>query len=216
MARSGPTAIAAKTPLFASLQDAYPIQGLRVLVVGSNVPWYEAVCLAFGAATCVTLEYNALRYDHPGVRTFQPAAWQKARADGVPCQWPDAPFSCEFDAIFSVSSFEHDGLGRYGDPISPSSDLKAMRALKSQVAPGGRVYLSVPVGEDAVFWNEGRVYGAHRLPMLLAGYSLAAAYGLDPAALDAASLAAAQQRHARAAPQEAFQPVFVLMPTADD
>lgn len=91
-----------------------------------------------------------------------------------------------------------------------------MRALASQLAPGGRVYLSVPVGEDAVFWNEGRVYGAARLPRLFDGYGLEAAYGVEPTALDAASLAAAQQRHARVAPQEAFQPVFVLTPTADN
>jgi len=184
-----------------------------VLLVGSNVPWYEAVCLAFGAALCVTLEYNDLYYAHPGAHTFRAEAWHQARDRGVPCQWPDAPYNCEFDAVWSISSFEHDGLGRYGDPIAPRGDLEAMQAVRRQLSPGGVLYLSVPVGEDAVYWNEGRVYGARRLPLLMEGYGLLSAYGVDANALqDPTQLEAAKTRHARAAPQEAFQPVFVLTP----
>lgn len=32
-----------------------------------------------------------------------------------------------FDAIVSFSGLEHDGLGRYGDPLNPYGDLSAMR-----------------------------------------------------------------------------------------
>jgi len=27
-----------------------------------------------------------------------------------------------FDMVFSFSSIEHDGLGRYGDPLNPNGD----------------------------------------------------------------------------------------------
>jgi Caenorhabditis protein of unknown function, DUF268 len=37
-----------------------------------------------------------------------------------------------FDAGFSISSFEHDGLGMYGDPLDPDGDLKAMRKMKQK------------------------------------------------------------------------------------
>ncbi len=38
-----------------------------------------------------------------------------------------------FDAAFSMSSFDHDGLGRYGDPLGPDSDLLAMDTVKRLV-----------------------------------------------------------------------------------
>ncbi len=34
-----------------------------------------------------------------------------------------------FDMALSISSFDHDGLGRYGDPLDPVGDLKAMRTF---------------------------------------------------------------------------------------
>jgi len=40
-----------------------------------------------------------------------------------------------FHAAFSISSFEHDGLGRYGDPIDPDADLKAMHRMKKLPRP---------------------------------------------------------------------------------
>ena len=37
----------------------------------------------------------------------------------------------KFDACVSISSYEHDGLGRYGDPLNPDGDLEeAMKELE--------------------------------------------------------------------------------------
>ena len=171
------------------------------------------MCLAAGAAACITLEYNALRYDHPGTHTFTVAEWQEGRSRGTQCQMPISPFNCRFDAIWSISSFEHDGLGRYGDPIDPDGDLRAMKSTLDLLDPArGLLYLSVPVGgDDAVHWNEGRVYGPIRLPLLLQGLDIEAGFGLSPQDIgDPLSMARAEQRHARMAPKEAFQPVLVL------
>jgi hypothetical protein len=38
--------------------------------MGSNVPWYESMCVARGAAECVTVEYNSLSYDHERMHTY--------------------------------------------------------------------------------------------------------------------------------------------------
>ena len=86
-----------------------------------------------------------------------------------------------FDAVFSVSSFDHDGLGRYGDPLCADGDLRSMDALRAPgvLRGGGAVFLTVPVGADVLVWNLHRRYGAVRLPLLLAGWR-----ALDVVALD--------------------------------
>jgi len=197
--------------LYAALR-AHPIRGLRVLIIGSNVPWYESICIAHQAALCVTLEYNQLRYQHPETHTYTVTEWEAAQASGAACEWPSVPFRCKFDAVWSISSFEHDGLGRYGDPIRPDGDLVAMASLAQYVELGrGTVFLSVPVGEDAVYWNEGRVYGGVRLPLLLRGWRVLSAHGMPVDAVASSDrLLDAMYRHARAAPREGFQPVLVL------
>jgi len=48
------------TWLYAALEK-FPIENKRVLLMGSNVPWYEAICLVYKALECVTLEYNELQ-----------------------------------------------------------------------------------------------------------------------------------------------------------
>ena len=46
------------------------IKEKRVLVVGSQTPWVEAVLLAIGAKHITTLEYNTIHSSHPQVRIF--------------------------------------------------------------------------------------------------------------------------------------------------
>ena len=51
--------------------------------------------------------------------------------------------------------------------------------MKNLVDPGGLMFLAVPVGKDALVWNDCRVYGAVRLPMLLEGWELVDTFGFD-------------------------------------
>jgi SAM-dependent methyltransferase len=53
---------------------------------------------------------------------------------------------------------EHIGLGRYGDPLDASGDLKAVRELVRVLAPGGDLLVVVPVGRPRVQFNAHRVY----------------------------------------------------------
>ena len=41
------------------------------------------MCVAYKAKYCVTLEYNTLSYEHPGIHTITVADWEAARAAGV-------------------------------------------------------------------------------------------------------------------------------------
>ena len=53
---------------------------------------------------------------------------------------------------------EHLGLGRYGDPLDPDGDLKAMRELARVLAPGGSLLFVVPVGQPRLMFNAHRIY----------------------------------------------------------
>lgn len=128
--------------LYQALQR-YPITGMNVLLIGSANPWYEAICLTHGAASVTVMEYGPRPTIHPAVRYVKPHE-----------------LTGRYDACLNISSVEHDGLGRYGDPIDANGDLKTMANLTQAVAPYGLHYLAVPVGRDLVAFNVHRIYGS--------------------------------------------------------
>lgn len=63
------------------------------------------------------------------------------------------------ESISALCSIEHFGLGRYGDPIDPMGWEKALLAFERVLKSGGKMYISVPVGQcDKVCFNAHRVY----------------------------------------------------------
>jgi hypothetical protein len=67
----------------------------------------------------------------------------------------------ETDSVRSLSCMhviEHIGLGRYGDAIDALGDVKAAAELTRVLAPGGRLYMVMPVGRRRVCFNGHRVY----------------------------------------------------------
>lgn len=81
-----------------------------------------------------------------------------------------------FDYVVNCSTIEHVGLaGRYsGSYDDPDADLRAMERLARLLKPGAGMVLTIPVGQDAVFSPLHRVYGAKRLPRLLAPFEIVA------------------------------------------
>jgi SAM-dependent methyltransferase len=64
-------------------------------------------------------------------------------------------------SLVSVSSLhvvEHVGLGRYGDELNPSGTQRALRELQRVLAPGGSLFLSLPVGRPRVCFNAHRIH----------------------------------------------------------
>ncbi|MDE1941263.1 MAG: DUF268 domain-containing protein [Patescibacteria group bacterium] len=53
---------------------------------------------------------------------------------------------------------EHVGLGRYGEPLDPAGDIKAMRELERVLAPKGSLLFVVPVGKPKIVFNAHRIY----------------------------------------------------------
>ncbi len=67
---------------------------------------------------------------------------------------------------------EHVGLGRYGDPLDPEGDQKAVRELIRVLAPGGDLLLVVPMGRPRIEFNAHRIYSAAMAAELWSGLRL--------------------------------------------
>jgi len=144
--------------------DLIDIKGVNVGIMGSTEPWYETIVLEYGGKP-TTIEYNLPNYGRPDIEEISVADFQKNPR--------------QFDIVLSISSFEHDGLGRYGDPLNPTGDLIAMANMKTVVKRDGILILAVPVGLDKVVWNAHRIYGNVRYPMLTERWSVEGYVGLE-------------------------------------
>jgi hypothetical protein len=72
-----------------------------------------------------------------------------------------------------MSSFEHDGLGRYGDPLDGMADVKTMAWMRDHVVkPGGLLFLSLPMGPDCLVYNAHRIYGPLRWTEAVRGWNV--------------------------------------------
>ena len=169
------------------------VENKEVIVFGATEPWVECICVAAGAKRVLTVEYQQLEYEHPKMSTITVANFAAAVRGG-------GRLAASFDIAIALSSFDHDGLGRYGERLHPNGDLLAMRSAWQALRPhSGRLLLSAPVGPDLVVWNLHRRYGTLRLPLLLAGWEEESRIGWDAARLTAVA------DHRRR-----FEPIFVL------
>jgi hypothetical protein len=131
----------------------YPVSGKTVLVwglVGCNC---EAIALWNNAEKVYVVDYNKPICDHKRVEVL---THNDLKTRNI-----------KTDFAFSYSSFEHDGLGRYGDPIDPNGDIRAMQDAYDSLQDNAILFLGIPLGQDVINWNGGRIYGKIRLPLLL-------------------------------------------------
>lgn len=96
----------------------------------------------------------------PGLKT--------GSADLNKLDWPDA----SVESLSCMHVIEHVGLGRYGDPIDPDGDLKAIAELTRVLAPGGSLLVAVPVGLERICFNAHRIYDAEVFASYFPGLQL--------------------------------------------
>jgi hypothetical protein len=114
------------------------------LDIGSSISGFVAHILAFMPVTLIDI--RPLQAKIKGLHHIQDDATHLKGLAGN-----------SVDSISCLHAVEHFGLGRYGDPIDPEGSFKAMRAMARVLAPGGRLYLSLPIGRERVEFNSQRV-----------------------------------------------------------
>ncbi len=85
------------------------------------------------------------------------------------------------DSLSTLHAAEHFGLGRYTDPIDPDGCFKFMSALQRVLAPGGRLYFSVPIGRERVEFNAHRVFAPRTILDAFAGLAVVSFSFVDDA-----------------------------------
>ena len=80
--------------------------------------------------------------------------------------------SNSLSSLSCMHTIEHIGLGRYGDPIDPTGDLKALDELKRVVKIGGSLLLVVPVGRPKIMFNAHRIYSFEMISEAMSGFFL--------------------------------------------
>ena len=144
-----------------TLRDNIDMKGKKVLVIGTQIPWVEGICLHLGASHVTTLEYGSIQNEDPRITTLTPAEFRKAYKSGK---------VRNFDVVVSFSSLEHAGLGRYGDSLNPWGDILSTARARCVTKKGGYMVLAVPTGQDTLHFNAHRLYGKARYPLLAANW----------------------------------------------
>ena len=142
------------------------LKGKSFAVLGTIVPWVEAIALKLGLGKITTLDYTRMKYQNDRGGQLE---WRH-----VFDFFDDALASKQieqFESAASFSSIEHSGLGRYGDPLDPNGDVKAVRQMHCMLKPGGLFFLGLEMTGDntsVLCYNAHRLYGPKRVAKILA------------------------------------------------
>lgn len=134
------------------------IRGKFGMVLGTQNPWAESGLIFYGAKHITTIEYMKIESKHPKLSTMHPVEVAKRYL---------AKKLELADFIFTYSSLEHDGLGRYGDPINPYADLESIARAHCMLKPGGILFLGFGLGPDHIANFNHRIYGKYRMSLIL-------------------------------------------------
>jgi hypothetical protein len=126
------------------------LTGKTCLVLGSISPWIECLLLHFDALSVTTLDYVVPECDYK-INLIKMADYKQ---------------QFKYDVIISYSSLEHDGLGRYGDPINPNGDIEACLEAHTMLKDGGYFICGLPIGSGIIEGNFHRIYNQKRLDKL--------------------------------------------------
>ncbi len=142
------------------------IKDKNCAVIGTASPWIEAALLEYNASSVTTIEYATIYSSVPRLFTITPIEFARKQQTGTNQRQL-------FDSVWSYSSLEHDGLGRYRDPLNAYGDLQTMVKISCILKPGGLLFLGVPLSvNDFLEFNLHRIYGPIRLPLLYRNFHI--------------------------------------------
>lgn len=135
-------------------QRIFENKPIRHVDVGSRVDGFVAHVASFRE-----IEVFDIRPQQAAVRNIH---FVTADFMNVPDTWTDCT-----DSLSSLNVLEHFGLGRYGDPVDIEGDKRGLENMAKMVKPGGKFYLSVPIGPQRIEFNAHRVFSLRYLLSLL-------------------------------------------------
>jgi hypothetical protein len=112
--------------------------------VGSRIDGYIAHLLSFREVTLLDIRPTTLRIS--GLNVVIGNAQENL-----------TDYENSFDSVSSLHSIEHFGLGRYGDNLDVLGHEKGLKNIAKCVQLGGHLYVSFPIGKEAVEFNSQRV-----------------------------------------------------------
>ena len=77
-----------------------------------------------------------------------------------------------FDSVSSLHCIEHFGLGRYGDNLDKDGHIKGIKHIAECVGKKGSLFISFPIGEEKVEFNEQRIIDPEWPILHLRGFNL--------------------------------------------
>lgn len=80
--------------------------------------------------------------------------------------------SRQYESISCLHVLEHFGLGRYGDDLDANGYYIGLKNIIKFLKPGGKLYLSVPIGGQRVEFNAHRVFAVNTIIELLKEFNL--------------------------------------------
>ncbi len=129
--------------------------------IGSRVDGFVAHVAAFRKLT--VLDIRKLTSTTPNINFVQCDIMNE----------PGPSLAFQYDSISCLHALEHFGLGRYGDPINYRGHLVGFANLGKLLKPGGKFYLSVPMGPQRIEFNAHRVFSlAYLLQLVKASYAI--------------------------------------------
>jgi SAM-dependent methyltransferase len=137
----------------------------RHVDVGSHLPTV-AMLTSVTDVTFIDLRTSGLRLD------------RFTEQQGTALALPFADASVESLSCLHVA--EHIGLGRYGDDLDPQGTERVARELARVLAPGGVLYVSLPIGTARVEFNAHRVFQPDLVPGMFPGLQLVEYSMVDP------------------------------------
>jgi len=141
----------------------YVLKIRHVAVFSALTPWVElTIWQVFPSAQVTTVEYNV-----PIIRNLTSHNFRLRSRSQVIMDY--TAHGAHFDGAVFFSGLEHDGLGRYGDPVDPDGDIAALREIALMLRPKQFLFLAIPIGPlDHVHYYAHRIYGPYRLRKLIA------------------------------------------------
>ena len=138
-----------------------------IVVIGTQIPWVEAIALEVGASHITTLDYTRNKYENAHLEWLHVKDFLDNAIENEVFEY--------FDNAVSFSSIEHSGLGRYGDPLAPYGDFEAIQQIHCLSKPNAVLFLGLEYSraqESYMVFNAHRIYGKSRLDKMFEGWSL--------------------------------------------